>query len=261
MLRPVFLIAFTAATLLLPGCALRLSGHGDVSERGGVLFVDDVALSHRRDVTLNGTAEFQELRLSTYTGNIDVRGVEGSDYALVLELCSESADDGRVEVRDGSIVARSESGGRLVVAAIRGTVPAGLDLYAHSGTGRIILRGFNGSDSQLDVRSGTGPIMLEQCKPRAIDVSSGTGALRLESCTSETIAIHSGTGSVVASGCRFGQVFGDSGTGNFSFRDSQVDTLSVRSGTGNLLLSNSVAGKLLSSLGTGDVLTDLGSNP
>lgn len=254
MSRPFLMSALIAAAVTLPACQLDVSNHGSVSERGGILFADDVPLDHHREVALTAPFNGLDLRFATHTGDIDIRGVEGGEVDLVIDLFTEYEGDGEVRLEDGRLKTRSALKGRLLINGIRGTVPADSSLHVHSGTGRIVLRSLSGK-GDLDVDTGTGGVFVEASECGRISLSSGTGSMRLDDVTADALHVTNGTGAFIAQSCRLREVVGDSGTGNFSLVSSHVDHVRVRSGTGNLRIEDSVVGDLEPSLGTGDVIT------
>lgn len=260
MVRRAILTPILCATLLLPACHLGLAAHDSVSERGGVLYFDDVPLEYHREVSVTSDEALDGLRLTTHTGNIDVTGVSGGSFELTVDLYSEVEGDGEVELVNGSLRKHSQHGGRLLINGIRGTLPAGVELQAHSGTGRIVLRDLRG-DADLVVETGTGLVALQGCVRGTIRISSGTGDLRLDGTTAELLRVSTGTGQLMAENCTFGGVEGESGTGDFSFVGCQVDEVTVRSGTGDVRITDTHMGRFSPSLGTGDVVMKAAKGP
>jgi DUF4097 and DUF4098 domain-containing protein YvlB len=244
------LVAFT----ILPACSMHLSGssYGSVSERGGVLYLDDTPLEFEREVEISQAFLGSELRLATQTGDIDVTGSDSDEFSLVIDLFTEFEDDGEVRLENGQFKTSSLLQGEVLINGIRGTVPAGASLHVQSGTGRIVVRGLS-SGQDLDVDTGTGSVFVNGGVLGSVRVNTGTGDLRLDGIEAEYLKVSSGTGHVVAQGCRLDEVVGDSGTGDFIFKACQVEDANMSSGTGDVDLDDTLVTRLKTSLGTGDV--------
>lgn len=243
--------------LLLPACQFGISGHGNVSERHGVLHLDEVALPHHRELRLGGGVDAL-LVLATHTGPIDIQGVPGAAAELVVDVYSEFEGDGEVSWSGGEPVVASQRAGRVLINGIRGTVPAGVDLRLVSGTGRIVARALDGA-AKVHVASGTGAVFVQECRVEELGIDTGTGDARLDGLVATVLRMQSGTGTLVAERCRVARGVGESGTGDFRFTACTLDDLAVTSGTGGLWLTDSPVARLSSSLGTGQVHIEQGS--
>ncbi|RKY20550.1 MAG: hypothetical protein DRQ55_07340 [Planctomycetota bacterium] len=241
------------AALCLPACSMSIAS--SVSEHGGVLYLDDVALEFEREIELTGVLDSSELRLSTHMGSIAVTGTTDGEVALVLVLHTEFEGDGEVSLSAGALKASSLQGGKLLVDSIRGTIPMGTSLHVQSGTGRIVIRDMD-AQADLDVDSGTGNVFVSGGAVHALKVSTGTGDVRLDNLRAETVRLSSGTGRMAIEHCHIGSIRGESGTGEFVFRNSEVDRADLTSGTGDVRLLDTLVSKLESSLGTGDVFME-----
>lgn len=254
MSRPLVLTLLTALALL-PACGgFRASRHS-VTERNGQLFLGDVLLDHHQEVPVADDAlTATTLVLECPTGVIDIVGLEGAQVELVVDLYTEIEGDGVVTWDGGRLVARSQSGGAVLINGIRGRVPADMGVSVDTGTGQVALSGLTGGQD-VRISTGTGPVRLGECELGTLTLDTGTGDLRLESVQAHLVDVDSGTGELTAQSCQIDELIGNSGTGDFRLTDCQVGRGRFDSGTGDVRLMDSMVQDLHASLGAGDVIT------
>lgn len=249
-----------ALALTFVGCGSSHSfsssdGH-TISERHGRIFVGDVALDHKREVVLEGELGGEAwIALATAGGPMEISGAPGDGYRLVVELYSEFADDGDVELDGGRLVALPGKG-RSLVHAVRGVLPEAISLDLASGTGDMVVRTLVG-DNELAVDTGTGSLRVADCDLTGLRVDSGTGDVNIEGCTIRSAICSTGTADVVSVESRIGRLQVTSGTGDVRLRRCKLEDLDVTSGTGDLLLIDSSATSLRSTLATGEIVAKL----
>lgn len=286
MFRRSFLIA---SVLLCAACIVRIPGDWNVGETtttlfgtevrydDGVMYADDVELPHHRWEAFSGTlADVAALDLRVATGDIDVSGAPGDGFSLELLIYSERPEDGAGVFEDGQLRAHSATDGKVLVNAVRGSIPAHVDLFASSGTGELNVGGMvnqgelrltagtgqaravDCSVGRLDLDSGTARLELERVTTSLLELATGTGDVRMRACQIELLRLESGTGDVRIEESALGVVRGETGTGDIHILDSQVGEVDVSSGTGDVVLSGAGTWdtKVSASLGTGDVVRD-----
>ena len=255
-MKRLALVTALTAVVLIPACttSMSLSDARSISERDGILYLDDVPLPHHREVSVEGILETGSLLfMRTALGAIDVSGVPGSNVNLTIDLYSEYEGDGEVQIDGEEITTFSNVRGKLLVNGIRGTIPEGTSLRVHSSTGEISLAGFAG-ESSIRIASGTGEIRMSNCGINDLDINTGTGNIFLDQVQIDDLLISSGTGDLSAEGSSFRTLRGTSGTGSFKLRGSSVVQARIESGTGDLVLVDSTVSERFESLGTGDVV-------
>ena len=232
------------------------TAEASIADRSGRLFVDGVPTDYYRELTVQGTLEpGTSLTLTTASGLVDLVGVPGTSYELVVDYYTELQDDGTVVVENGELKTLSDFGGQTLINGIRGRVPEGTSVRVHSGTGEIVLSSFMGR-GQLDVDAGTGSVRVVASDLDQLAISSATGDVHLEDIRAEQMKLRSVTGALMARNCEFRRVAGDTGTGNFAFQACRIDNGLFQSGAGDLALVDSVVSELRTNLGTGNILRD-----
>ena len=262
-------ICAALALLAVPACVLHIGSddwglHGaSVSEstsavnghmiktRDGELFMDETRLSYSRWVEADLSADpGAAVHVQTASGPIVLQGAEGQPRFSVL-MWSEFEGDGRIVLENGELMAQGTRG-KAFIDEVRGQFPRGLLLRADSGTGDVQLRGFAGSTG-LDLGSGTGDLLAEDCAAATLHARSGTGDVRVQGGSGKLLDLASGTGDVSCHGARFGQASLRSGTGDLAAIDCDFERLQASSGTGDATVRGGHIGELHHELGVGDL--------
>ncbi len=251
-----------AVLLLIPSCHMSLGGMGgssnmtfhgqDLCEIDGTIYVDDVLLPFSRweAVTLaasTGTV----LEVAVPTGDVELTAAAGNAARLEVLILSEVEGEGGAALLDGRVTAVVDGAGKVLINAIRGTVPASGRLLAASSTGMVSVSGLQ---ADLETRTGTGEIRVRDSECSHLDASSGTGDIRIEGCTVDELSVSGGTSDLTLIGIRAGTGEVDSSTGDVSIDGSSFDELSIDTGTGDMTLADcTVKGTFSVSSGTGDL--------
>lgn len=276
--------AVLAGMLLCSACVIHLGGWGgetstslngvNVSVRDGRVFAEGVELPFSRWEVVSGSLDpAGAVKLATATGPLTLDGAAGDAYRLEARVFSEVEGDGVPGFVDGALTVTPTEGRQAIIDGIRGTLPAGIQVEASSGTGEVRLAGFDGG-RDLRLQSGTALIALARSKVGRLELDSGTAEIELDAVEGSEVHLVTGTGDVVLEDCTFetgrfdsgtgdlgfvqghiGKLWADTGTGDVEFRGTRVDALEVESGTGDVLISQgAVVAVVKADLGTGDVI-------
>lgn len=245
-----------AVMLLVPACGFIDGvqfGGVSVDERDGVMHVDGVPLPHSRWVALDLPPGTASLTLESATRELRVASVAPGEAArLEVQLFSELPEDGQVVLAGGAPVATSAAGRRVLLNGVRGGIPAGTHLAAHTGTSPCVVDAAHGL-AGVELDSGTGALEVRGGPLGDVELTVGTGSVTLAGATAGEVRVTSGTGAIHVAGLRATRLGVESGTGAVELRDLTAETLAIDTGTGGIHLEGCRAGKTTLGSGTGDV--------
>jgi hypothetical protein len=251
--RPVILASLLAA---LAGCGLDLNldfgGHG-YSERNGVLYVDGVALPHKRWVPVDVPTGTDSLKLASATESIVLSGSSDGASHVEVQVYSEVEGDGTVALTGSQVVVTSAGKHGVAINGIRGTLAPGMALELSNGTGEVHLEGLP-ELVKVDLEVGTGDVRVTQCAAHDVHVTTGTADALLDQLKGDTLGVETGTGQARLTGCEASSIVVTTGTGDVTLKDCTSGETRVESGTGNVSLQGENAlGSTRYDLGTGSV--------
>lgn len=246
------------AALLLLGSACGFIdgvefGGVSVDERDGVMHVEGVPLPHARWVALDLPPGTGALTLESATRELRVVTVATGEAArLEVQLFSELEGDGQVTLAEGMPLATTTSGRRVLINGVRGGVPAGSRLAAHTATGPCVVDATHGL-AGVQLESGTGALELRGGPLGEVSLNTGTGPVSLAEATAGEVRVTSGTGAILVTGLQATRLAAESGTGTVKLLDVTVESLAIDTGTGSIRLEGCRAVQCKVGSGTGDV--------
>lgn len=251
LLVPVLLLGTT-------GCQFSF-GHfrgtivDGVRVSNGSVTMDGVRLRYDRwvDVDLS-VADTSSLKISTATEELTLSGVAGDSIQVEVLLYSEHEGDGRVVIEGGKLKPVSDTG-KVFINAVRGTVPARLELVLSTGTGSVSVDAMS-NQGMLKISSGTGPVSVVKSTVGSVDVEMGTSVIRLDEVNAKRIDVETGTGDLRVTGGGAVSLEVDTGTGEVYVTNARFETISVDSGTGDVVLKDCTVGRVEVDSGTGDLI-------
>jgi hypothetical protein len=238
--------AFALLLLLLPGCSFHM-GHSYPK-------VDGVRLKAKHLETLELPAlPAAGLRIEDAWGDVCIEGGPGPIH-VEAEVYATSVGDGRVELAEDALVARSMSGQPVKLGAVRiRGVEAFQRLELSADLGDLDVRGARvvealvmrtgmgdvvaesvGEPRSFVGTSGMGNVDLRRCAPHAIELSSGMGDVSVDGVEAEDARLHSGMGDVSLVSSRFTSVKAATGMGNVECKGTTYVQGDFDSGLGSI---------------------------
>ena len=207
MLNKLALCLIVAAALALSACTIDVQG-----EEGIIRDQKRIPLTGMPNVTIR-----------TFNGSVELRPWDRNEILVDVERRAASAADAK-----DIVVRTSEEGGNVLIEAVAPrrdrdlihfgrwtspsvrmvvTVPARLNVEAHSGDGSIAVRDING---RIQVSTGDGAVTLRHVQGE-ITIRTGDGSVSVNDADG-TVAVSTGDGAVDVSG-RFDALAAHSGDG------------------------------------------------
>ena len=195
-----------------------------------VLLVSCIFAFAQNQTISKSFSNIKNIRLSTASGDIDLKRSTGSDVKLTLKY-SFSDDDFKpiIEESGGRLTLKEEfsHGNHSGSSSWSLEIPDNVKININTGSGNLTIDQVN---TEIRSNSGSGEVMLTAVKGD-LDFNTGSGNVELEQVDGE-ISINVGSGNIRA----------NSGTGNFSFN----------AGSGNIRLSD-LKGDFDMNVGSGSI--------
>ena len=241
----------SAAPLALP---LVFLGACHIHLGEGSFVVDGRHLAEEHEETLELDAwPATGIVIEVPVGDVHVEAAEGP-IRVRADVHETVPADGRMEVRDGKLVAVSQSGEPVALSDVRVWTPVPLArLRVATGTGDVHVTGVD--LGAVELSTGAGDLVLRSAgSPESVHVSTGIGDVRLGSFTTGRLEASTGLGDVSLKGVHGESGDVSTGLGDVSVEDSRFPGgLDADTGMGDVDVSQSQLGGGRSQSGLGRV--------
>ncbi len=198
--------------------------------------VDGVELNEEREIEFElDQIAGQDLSLELSLGSTIVRAGEFNRARLTVR--EYSPGDARIELRNGKLLLKTESGKPAVFAAADITISSPLNsLEVHSGSGAIEVGGIR-IKQKLDLSTGMGSLDLHgDVEAGQVRLSSGSGEIQVHGLVCEELNASTGMGALTVRDCKSKASELESGMGDVELFDSDLGDLAVNTGMGSIEL-------------------------
>jgi len=220
------------------------------------VYVSGEELKYTNKVVISKPYTESSLEIAIGAGEIEIYNSIDNQIALTIEYREYEPQDADFNIKNGKLTYETKSGVEVYVDKISGSVPSRIPLVLDTGSGNVILSGYDNS-SYLKIDTGSGDVMINNCqKLDKLIIDTGSGNVKANNLISINHAtFDTGSGDIEISNLT-GIVTAefDTGSGIIRIEDYSGNRLVADTGSGDVLIENSVIDFLVGDTGSGDII-------